>query len=348
MSLVKNELLIKKRIIDDVFDYDGLDPDRVKIYSYFDNRFRSLFTSYASVYDLNNCAFYINNDTFCNAFAQKTNGYNIIGITIGYPILMESKFDQRYFSKVFLVALLNEASISEAYCNLYEDDEFQFNEFMLNCSIQYTFSHEFRHILQLNSSQIASNFKHRENLSRTKFSLKNHAWEFDADRIASFEVLKYIFSVNRELKRRSDEKLLCMMYLGLASMIITKSLFYYGVIHQSPPKFTVDKQGFYTKKYSHPHPLVRIYNISEYFYENVRADFPRLKIDSQQLLNNALGIMKLYFDALIPDQNIIQGYFDDSINYLDEINEYNQELYDFAVKDKSIRTLLKAQGIKFE
>lgn len=50
--------------------------------------------------------------------------------------------------------------------------------------------------------------------------------------------------------------------------------------------------------------------------------------------------MKLYFDSLIPNKNIMNCFFSDLKIYLDDINQYNQELYDFAIQDKAMRTLL--------
>jgi len=85
----------------------------------------------------------------------------------------------------------------------------------------------------------------------------------------------------------------------------------------------------------------------EYFYENIKSDFPKLNIDPQEILKNVLGISKIYFDKLIPNQNVMQNYFEDTIEFNNEINCYNQELYDFAIKDESINVLLKKRGIKF-
>jgi len=266
---------------------------------------------------------YISSDIFCNASALKIADHNIITVTSGYISLIEDTFDEKYFSTILFVAIINEKTISEAFCDLHEDPNFELNQFMLDCSIQFTFSHEFQHILQLNSSKIAHDFRYSENLDTSNFDLKNHALEFDADRMASFEVLKYVFRVYRKLKNKNTQKFKCMIYIGLASICITKSLFYFRVINNSSPTYTIDKQDFYTKKFSHPHPLVRIYNILEYFYDNVENDFPELKIEPQQILNNVLGIMKLYFDSLIPNQKIIDMFFDDSEKFLDEINQYN-------------------------
>lgn len=214
---------------------------------------------------------------------------------------------------IICIGFINEKSISDAYVDLHEDQNFKFNEFMLNCSIQYTFSHEFQHILQFNSSQKCQNFLYSENLDKSAFNLKKHAWEFDADRMASYEVLKYTFSVYRNLKDKDNEKLKCMLYIALASIVITKTLFYFGVTNPINSEFTIDKQGFYIKQYSHPHPLVRIYNMVEYFYENIKDDFPKLNIDPQEILNNVLGISKIYFDNLMPNQNVMQNYFKDTM-----------------------------------
>lgn len=347
MASNRNDDLIKSGIIKDVFEYQDIDSEKVKTYAYFENKFQSLFRGHANAFGLTNFFFYIKNGDFCNAFASKINGSNVIGITNGYPIFMESKFNERYFSKILIVALINKKSISEAYCDLAEDPNFKFNEFMLNCSIEFTFGHEFQHILQFNSSEITHDFSYSENFDATKFDIKKHAWEFDADRMASFQVLKYIFSEYRKLKSKNIEKLTCMVYIGLASMIITMSLFYLEVMSKFPPYYTIDEKSFYTKEFSHPHPLVRINNIFEYYYDNAKCDFPELQIEAQELLNNAVGIMRIYFNSLIPNQRVMDCYFGDLGKYLDEINRYNQELYDFAIKDKSIKHLLKTCGINF-
>jgi len=348
MSSIK-EQLIAKNIIKDIFDYQGLDHDIVNIYTYFENKFQILLSRYADAYNLDNCFFYIKDSYSCNAFASKTQNYNIISITNAYPILMKDKFNEKFFSNIINITFINKKSISDAYRDLYADPTFQFNNFMLDCSIQYTFSHEFRHILQFNSSKISNDFNYSENLDTRNFSIKNHAWEFDADRMASYEVLKYVFSVHRKMKVKSDEKLICLIYIALSSMFITKDLFYFDVMNQiDNKKYTINKQDFYTKKYSHPHPLVRQYNILEFFHDSIKEDFPNLDINILELLNNVLGISELYFDSLIPSQKGVYSYFEEFTNLSNEINKYNGELYDYAIKDNSIKNLLISSGINLE
>jgi hypothetical protein len=250
--------LKKKNIIKDVFEYEGegVDYKLKEIYQFFEQEFVNLFESYAELFEIKNPIFYIKNGFHCNAFARKVKNQNIIGITNGYPILMYEKFRKDYFQSIIFVALKNNKSISDAYADLFEDPNFEFNQFMLNCSIQYTFGHEFRHILQFNSLSLKKEYLFTENLNHNQFSMKKHAWEFDADRMATFHVLKFVFEKNRELKDSSASKLKCLSYLGVASMIITKLLFYYGIMNQHQ-KYKIFKNDFYTKKYSHPHPLIR-------------------------------------------------------------------------------------------
>lgn len=145
------------------------------------------------------------------------------------------------------------------------------------------------------------------------------------------------FSIYSKFKAKNDEKLKCLLFIGCASMIITKGLFYFGVINQLEPKYAINKKDFYIKENSHPHPLVRCLNIIEYYYDNITDDFPRLKIEPQELLNNIVVIMKLYFDLLIPNQNIASHFLSDLEMHLDDINQYNQEIYDFAIQEESIR-----------
>ena len=98
MSPRKNEFLLKEKISEDVFEYQGLEQETADTYAYFDVKFKSLFQSYAEgLFDLKNCVFYIKSDDSCNAFASKNKGYNIIGITSGYPILMKAHgfFDRK-------------------------------------------------------------------------------------------------------------------------------------------------------------------------------------------------------------------------------------------------------------
>lgn len=349
MSFVKKELLIKYKVIESVFNYQYIDPEIAEIYEYFENSFQKLFNDYASIYNINDYCFYIKSNDKCNAFASKRKGYNIIGITNGYPILLTKYLENKYFKNILLIAIINDEKVSKAYYDLEKDMNFNFSKFILDCSIKFTFNHEFQHILQFSyDTNKGHNYLRHENLEITGFDLKNHAWEFDADRMASYEVLKYVVSIYSKFEVKNIEMLKCLLYIACSSMIITQNLFYFGIINQLELKNLINKISFYTKENSHPHPLVRCMNIMEYYFNNIVNDFPELSIEPQKFLNNTFGIMKLYFNSLIPNQNIISCFISDLTKYLDDVNQYNQELYDFAIQDEAIRTLLISRNINFE
>jgi hypothetical protein len=108
---------------------------------------------------------------------------------------------------------------------------------------------------------------------------------------------------------------------------------------------SIRKVPFYTENYSHPHPLVRMINIFSYFCDCVKDDFPKLKIEMQEVFNNVLAINKVYFDSLIKNSDAIEGFLDDLIAFSEEIHAYNNKLYDVAINDESIKNLLKISGI---
>ncbi len=102
---------------------------------------------------------------------------------------------------------------------------------------------------------------------------------------------------------------------------------------------------FYTEKYSHPHPLVRIINIFDYFLSSISDDFPKLKIELQPALNNVLAIInKLYFDSIAKNSDVMGLFFGELGTFSEEINTYNNKLYDVAISDVSIKTLLNSSG----
>lgn len=357
MRLVKHrELRDRGIILEEEFSLQGISEDLARIYLSYETRFQNLFRRYAEINGLNNICFFIIDSNSCNASATNREGFNIISITNGFPILIENSFKEEFFTRLVLVGLINNQSTSEAYADLYQNPHLSIKTFMLECSVRFTFFHEFRHILQFNSLKSPSKGgSYSEHLDKSKFSLTRHAREFDADRIASFEVLKYVFSIHRNLSARSDEKFICLLLFGVASIVITINLFYFGIINQM---VVIDKAGskirakahpFYTEKYSHPHPLSRIVNILDYFRSCANDDFPRLKIEPQSVLNNVLGICKLYFESISKEcGDLIQILCDELKASVDAINLYNDKLYAQAISDKAIRRLLIRSGTKFD
>lgn len=78
----------------------------------------------------------------------------------------------------------------------------------------------------------------------------------------------------------------------------------------------------------------------KHFFENINDEFADLSIDSQTFLNNCMGILKLYLDMIFPKKNSMEIVFEDLKICLEDINKYNQELYDCAVQDKAVSRIL--------
>ena len=341
--MTDKKLLLKHGIIADIFDYEFLDDELIHTYSFFESRFEELFKSRAEIFKINDCHFYIKNGFGFNAFAKRIKGYNLIGVTNGYIIHTSKIFHENYFKYIFLAGLKAEKNLSDAFVYLEEDINFQFSSYMMNCSIEFTFGHEFQHILQFNSTKISANYEFSENLDESEFSMQKHAWEFDADRFGSFDVLKYAFKVYRNLDYKNLEILRCLIYSGISSIITMRMLFYFSILD---PNQQIKVQNFYTKEFSHPHPFLRIFNIIEFSIDSANDLFPELKIEAQDMLNNTLIISGIFLESFLPNQNLLMFFL--KILDIESINLYNNDLYEYAVKDEVIKKLLKTRRINFE
>lgn len=349
MVFATHEDLVKNHIELEAFEYQGLSKDLVELYSSYEIKFKKLFEEYASMHNLRNCHFFIKKSDYCNALAGTKNGFNVIGITNGYPISMKRKFSKDFFEKTLFAALLNDQPISDAYVKLlYKPPEFNISEFMLNCSITFTFHHEFRHILQFNHSRLKKNSIYHENLVRGDFNIRKHAREFDADRMAAFAVMKYALKTYKTMSDRKTEQLKCMFYLGLSSIIITKNLFYFNIMSNTTFVNKIVPQPFYTGENSHPHPITRIDNIFNYFIEFIRDGFSSIGFEADEVLINVLAINKYYFDSIDKDSDAMSILVGDWNKFQSRIDAYNNKLYNVTIRDKAIRRLLIKSGTNFE
>ena len=341
--MTDKSLLLKHWIIADIFDYDFLDDELIITYNFFESRFEELFKTKADIFKINDCHFYFKNGFGFNAFAKRFKGYNLIGVTNGYVVHTSNIFQEKYFKNIFLAGLKGEKKLSDAFTYLEENVNFEFSNYMMNCSIEFTFGHEFQHILQFNSNKVSKNYEFSENNDKSEFSMQKHAWEFDADRFGAFDVLKFAFEVYCKLNYRNMEILRCLIYSGISSVIITRMLFYLNVLNSNQQ---IKVQNFYTKEFSHPHPFLRIFNILEFSVDSANDLFPELKIKTQDMLNNTLNISNIFFNSFLPNQNPLKNFFE--MLDVESINLYNNELYEYAVKDDNIKNLLKARRINFE
>jgi len=339
---------ISKHIELNMFDYSFLSDDLVGVYSLYEEKFNSLFEQYSDAWGLENCYFYIKNSNFCNASATKSDEFNLINITNGYPILMDKKFHGDFFKNLLFVAFINSKDISDAYVDVFEKLDDEMKDFIHDCSIKFTFHHEFRHILQFNYSPSNKNFDFSENFSSDSvFRMTKHAWEYDADRNAIYKVLRFAYEKYTEIGLNTQEQLKCIFYIALSSIIITKNLFYFNVINDHTNRKGIKPKVFYTKKFSHPHSLTRIINAITYFIDCANDEHLNLNMDLQETINNTLKINKLYFDSLTNNTEFTEQFVNEWGTNSNKINAYNNELYEFAIRNKAIKNLLIYTGANF-
>lgn len=325
----------------DVLDTTGFDSELSRIYNYFQQEFKSLLNWSVEFHQMKPVVFYIKNSLSCNAFAQRIVGQNIMGITQGYPILMNTKFSDQFFRKILFAAFYNDKDVSDGFAELYGSDDFKFSQYLLDCSIRFTFYHEFRHLRQFDVRHSQEDIFLSENFSTRDFDLDKHILEYDADKSAAHQVVLFAVSVYRKLGLKSKGILKCLLYCALGSLIVTKALFCFGIMGQIGPPFNLSITEFYTKENWHPHPVVRALNLLDSFTVSIEDGFPKLGIETQDLLTNGLGIAKLYFDELLPNSDTIGLIFNDMFNFTDEANAYNDYLHSEALKNPVIQMLIR-------
>lgn len=337
----KNEIIEELRL--DVLDINEYEGENSEIYKYFEGEFEKLLSFYAEINGVEPVIFYIENSTRCNAFAIKRNGYNIMGITQGYPILFGNKFKGNLFDNMIFAESLNNGSVSDGFAALYGHVDFSFSKFMLDCSINFTFHHEFRHLLQFNAMKDKTDNYLAENCFERPFDLKKHILEYDADKIAAHNVVLYTANIRRKFGFRTDGEFLALIYCALGSLFITRTLFNYGLVEQWQEPLKPNSMKFYTKKNWHPHPAIRAVNLLDSFNVFISDGYPRLKIEAQELIANGMGITKLYLDKLLPNVDTVDFILRDMFSEIDKANEYNDYLHNEALRDPIIKKLIGKQ-----
>ena len=180
----------------DIYDFREFFQDEkiINIFIKTENLFKSLFDEYALKYGVKNYYFHFDNSRYCSSSATNIeDSLNIIKVSCAYPLLM--------YDKLYKSNLSDNEIIKNLYNSLILDEGFNFNDFFLECSIRFTFFHEFRHILQFeNESNLLS-----EDISNG-FSQEKHLFEIDADLFAIRYILDFVYDEFQKLNNRDEKK----------------------------------------------------------------------------------------------------------------------------------------------
>jgi hypothetical protein len=311
----------------EVYDFktECFDENLLKVYQKIDKTFKDLLNKYAKTYGIKNCIFYFDNLRYCSSSATNIgNRLNIIKLSCAYPNLM--------YNKLFLKnELENNQTISTLYFELLNDN-FDLKDFFLECSLRFTFFHELRHLIQFeNKSNIFSEKPELE------FSLERHIYELDADLFAIRYILDYVFDAYEKLDSKTEKNFNSLLNLALASVISTYLLFYFKDIdYFNSKKISKFIDVFCTNSKTHPHNLIRVINIVEFYGENIRANYP-ITQTNVDYIKYSFEIVNIFLQETIEsDFNLTRFYFDELEKNLIEINLYVRLLSDISEKHEKI------------
>ena len=110
-----------------------------------------------------------------------------------------------------------------------------------------------------------------------------------------------------------------LMYLGIASIIITKLLFLNGQFFPFPPN-NIDTT-FYTREHSHPHTYIRAKYIIEHYVRIAKAN--SVEIDFGDTVSNITVICDEFFKG----SNVFKKFIIGMQDNFDEINSYTLDLH---------------------
>lgn len=330
-NIIANLKTIKVIDQNDVFHLDGLPTENIKIYEDFYKFFYKLLEKYSIKHQLKPIYFYIDSRTLCSASAAFSRETYFMKISCAYPIMILDKFNR--------FSIYDNKILSSKYNSLLNINEFNANSFLIESSMTFTFHHEFRHLIQCDGKE----FEFTEN-TINGFDFNRHLYEFDADRIGSRMVMDYVFDIYERLQEKTMQSLKDLFFLALGSIVITFLLHYFKVINNRDQLiFTEIDTSFYLEEKSHPHTLVRLVNIIYFYRDKIRENYS-INISITDLLKYPLEVANLYFLELVGKDselpNLIKQIFDEFENNLDDINMYNNKLYDGVMKHETLSKIV--------
>jgi hypothetical protein len=242
------------------------------------------------------------------------------------------------------MSIFDKPQLSAKYKSLIEQKDFNANQYLTTCSMTFTFHHEFRHLIQSDGKE----FEFSEN-TLNKFDFDRHLHEFDADRIGSRMVMDYVFDVYEKLEYKTKQNLEDLFFIALGSILITFLLYYFKVMDQNGQiTFTEIDDTFYLKEKTHPHTLIRLANIIEFYSDNIQENYG-LNISFVNFLKYPFEITNLYFSELFGQNsklpNAIYQYFEQFDKNLDDINEYNKQLFDGVMEHKTLSKIIAENNV---
>lgn len=315
--------IISKNFItkDEIFDFTGLETE--EFYLKYYNQLSSLLQENSKKNSLTSTYLFIENKKLSNAGAISKNHIRYIKISNAFILSLHNK-----------LIVENKIFQHQNILHLYEklNSEINLSELMLQSSLNFTFYHEFRHLLQHSEREFS--FEEKEKKDK-EFDFNRHLYEYDSDMFGAWYVMDNAFTVYEKLpaSSKTPENLSKLFYVSIASIIIVFLLFYYDKIDEKLVEGEIEE--FYTTKNTHPHTLIRIYYIIEHFNQNVEVNY--LKLDIGDVLKYSFEIANIFFN----EDSFVYEYLKTFEEKLDHINCYLKILDDGFFSNEIIQKTIE-------
>ena len=314
--------LIRLGIIDssEIFDYE-FSPLKEIYQNYFDYCQENLL-NHCHEYNIQPARFFFSNNYGVNAKAGLIKDYFVIGVNMdtihtAYELFYEQNniFDENPI-------------LSEMFLELSDKLDVPFGFLMFQMTTLFTYHHELAHLVQ-KSSLLETGFHEQYGIGHEiEYSIEKHVLEFDADiqgaNAICFQLLEYFKKLPNE--DQTIKNLSKLMSLGITS------IFSYFLICFNKTK------NLYYKKFSHPHPLIRICYVLDCFVAVVEENFPfkNVKLKPENLIRFGFSISDIFFRSKTQYQHLTGEFQSQFIDKTDGIEYYINELLEYSKTMKNL------------
>lgn len=307
--------LISVGLQEDIFLFDE---------SIYSDEFQRIFDFYTetlsghSDFGISPAFLFFNNETSVNAWAGKLNNTYIININAGTVVYLKQKYQNL---KNFDIKEIN--SIIDSIGTNIETLMFEF-------SIHFTFYHEMAHLIQ--KSEFLELNMMEINAEYDDYVERRHLLELDADTFSSILVSAHILTLF-ETNFNKDMEKFCDLLKVLMSTGINYIL-----------SFNSNKNSFYLKKSTHPHPAIRISCIIQHLHRYCQHYLGEEKYTNEMATEVTRGAFRI--STKIFDESLIRRYSELVIEKQFEIEEYVNYFLDLEKDDKSLSVYKWNQKVK--